>query len=44
MEEKDNDLVEQMMLEEVITNAVQIPGGQRNKITTPSLKVSLFNI
>ena len=31
MEEKDNDLVKQMMLEEVITNAVQIPGVKVNR-------------
>lgn len=31
MEEKDNDLAKQMMLEEVITNAVQIPGVKVNR-------------
>lgn len=31
MEEKDNELVKQMMLEEVITNAVQIPGVKVNR-------------
>ncbi len=31
MEEKDNDLAKQMMLEEVIINAVQIPGVKVNR-------------
>lgn len=31
MEEKDNDLAKQMMLEEVITTAVQIPGVKVNR-------------
>lgn len=31
MEEKNNDLAKQMMLEEVITNAVQIPGVKVNR-------------
>ena len=31
MEEKDNDLAKQMMLEEVITKAVQIPGVKVNR-------------
>ena len=31
MEEKDNELAKQMMLEEVITNAVQIPGVKVNR-------------
>lgn len=31
MEEKDNDLAKQMILEEVITNAVQIPGVKVNR-------------
>lgn len=31
MEEKSNDLAKQMMLEEVITNAVQIPGVKVNR-------------
>ena len=31
MEEKDNDLTKQMMLEEVITKAVQIPGVKVNR-------------
>lgn len=31
MEEKDNDLSKQMMLEEIITNAVQIPGVKVNR-------------
>lgn len=31
MEEKDNELARQMMLEEVITNAVQIPGVKVNR-------------
>ena len=29
--EKDNELVKQMMLEEVITNAIQIPGVKVNR-------------
>lgn len=31
MEEKNNDLAKQMMLEEVITNAIQIPGVKVNR-------------
>lgn len=31
MEKKDNDLAKQMMLEEIITNAVQIPGVKVNR-------------
>lgn len=31
MEEKDNELVKQMMLEEIITNAIQIPGVKVNR-------------
>ena len=31
MEKKDNDLAKQMMLEEVITKAVQIPGVKVNR-------------
>ena len=31
MEEKDNNLTKQMMLEEVITKAIQIPGVKVNR-------------
>jgi hypothetical protein len=31
MKEKENELAKQMMLEEVITNAVQIPGVKVNR-------------
>ena len=31
MEERDNDLAKQMILEEVITTAVQIPGVKVNR-------------
>lgn len=31
MDEKDNELVKQMMLEEVITKAVQVPGVKVNR-------------